>query len=666
MSTPSDEARYKALFLEESQELLDGFLNCLFTLERQPGDLSPVDEIFRVAHTLKGMAGAMGYSTVAEFCHRAENHLDRWRQDRTLIVPEDLELMFQVESALRDMTTNPEDGASHHDALDLFAAESAPAARALSPAAGAGATAVEVDEGEIGLAVTLEDEVAYPRLRFKMVLSRLEKLGSSVRAVPGPERWEALEPGTSVTFVVTTDAGEEALVEAAASVGEVALVLLVEAAPRLGSDGATPTAEETDGGADGAVPASVRDPALRVSSRAALPALHNYQQTGIRVERRKLDRITNMVGEILMFRRRLKAALVRYEDEELDEILEHIERTSLELEREVLSARMVPVGSIFQRFQRLVRELSDQLGKEVDVEFRGGETEIDRSLLDRIQEPLVHIIRNSLDHGLETPDEREAAGKPRRGSVVVTAALEHGNVAIKVEDDGRGIDPERVLAAARRKGVIAEDAGVGWSQAQVFSLLFQAGFSTAEKITDVSGRGVGLDVVRKKVVEVGGDINLISEAGQGTKVILEFPPTLSLLRSLIVRAGKLVVGVPQNQVFRIVRFERDEVSWVKGSPMVVADGTPVPVRSLAGLLGSGDPLDVEGESWMFLVKLSSRIDALAISGLVGDQELVIKPLMRSLTRAPGLVGTSVVADGRLALFVDLRLLLLQKGAGVEA
>lgn len=640
MSTPSDEARYKALFLEESQELLDGFLNCLFTLERQPADLSPVDEIFRVAHTLKGMAGAMGYSTVAEFCHRAENHLDRWRQDRTPIVPEDLELMFQVESALRDMTTNPEDGASHHDALDLFAAESASAARALlSPAAGVGATAAEVDEGEIGLAVTLEDEVAYPRLRFKMVLSRLEKLGSSVRAVPGPERWEALEPGTSVTFVVAGEAGGEALVEAAASVGEVALVLLVEADPR---------------------------PALQSSSRAALPTLHNYQQTGIRVERRKLDRITNMVGEILMFRRRLKAALVRYEDEELDEILEHIERTSLELEREVLSARMVPVGSIFQRFQRLVRELSDQLGKEVDVEFLGGDTEIDRALLDRIQEPLVHIIRNSLDHGLETSDEREAAGKPRRGSVVVTAALEHGNVALKVEDDGRGIDPERVLAAARRKGVIAEDAGVGWSRAQVFSLLFQAGFSTAEKVTDVSGRGVGLDVVRKKVVEVGGDINLVSEAGQGTKVILEFPPTLSLLRSLIVRAGKLVVGVPQNQVFRIVRFERDEVSWVKGSPMVVADGTPVPVRSLAGLLGSGDPLDVEGESWMFLVKLSSRIDALAISGLVGDQELVIKPLMRSLTRAPGLVGTSVVADGRLALFVDLRLLLLQKGTRVEA
>ncbi|MHB0981565.1 MAG: Hpt domain-containing protein, partial [Thermoleophilia bacterium] len=165
MSTPSDEARYKALFLEESQELLDGFLNCLFTLEQQPADLSPVDEIFRVAHTLKGMSGAMGYSTVAEFCHRAENHLDRWRQDRTPIAPEDLELMFQVESALRDMTTNPEDAASHHDALDLFAAESAPAARALSLEAPVGTPAVAVGEGEIGLAVTLEDEGAYPRLR---------------------------------------------------------------------------------------------------------------------------------------------------------------------------------------------------------------------------------------------------------------------------------------------------------------------------------------------------------------------------------------------------------------------------------------------------------------------------------------------------------------------
>ncbi|MHB1344333.1 MAG: chemotaxis protein CheA [Thermoleophilia bacterium] len=653
MSAPSDEARYKALFLEESQELLDGFLNCLFVLEQQPADPAPVDEIFRVAHTLKGMAGAMGYGAVAEFCHRAENHLDRWRHDRVPISTTDLEFMFQVESALRDMTTNLEDIASHQGALGLFADIPAHAERALSPAAGM--SPVTVEAGEVGLVVTLEEEVAYPRLRFKMVSSRLEKLGSSVRSVPGSEEWEALASGAPVTFVVTTEAAEEALVEAAASVGEVALVLLVDAGGPADAEGRSPALDiaEADGGGIAA-------------ARPSAPVVHSYQQTGIRVERKKLDRITNMVGEILMFRRRLKTALARYDDEDLDEILEHIERTSLELEREVLSARMVPVGSIFQRFQRLVRELSDQLGKEVDAEFRGGDTEIDRSLLDRIQEPLVHIIRNSLDHGLETPEEREAGGKSRRGSLVVTAALEHGNVALKVEDDGRGIDPERVLAAARRKGVIAEDGGQGWSRSQVFSLLFQAGFSTAERVTSVSGRGVGLDVVRKKVVEVGGDINLVSAAGQGTKVILEFPPTLSLLRSLIVRAGDVVVGVPQNQVFRIARLDREEISWVKGSPMVVADETPVPVRSLAGLLGRGDPLDVEGESWMFLVKLSSRIDALAISGLVGDQELVIKPLMRSLSRAPGLVGTSVVADGRLALFVDLRLLLLQRGAGVEA
>ncbi|MHB8867954.1 MAG: chemotaxis protein CheA [Thermoleophilia bacterium] len=653
MSTPSDEARYKALFLEESQELLDGFLNCLFVLEQQPADLAPVDEIFRVAHTLKGMAGAMGYGSVAEFCHRAENHLDRWRQDRAPISTTDLEFMFQVESALRDMTTNLEDLVSHQGALGLFADTPMPAERAPSPAAGT--SPVTVEAGEVGLVVTLEEEVAYPRLRFKMVSSRLEKLGSLVRSVPGPEEWEALAPGAPVTFVVTTEAAEDALTEAAASVGEVALVLLVDAGEPADVEGGSPTSGIAEADGVGII-----------AARPSAPAVHSYQQTGIRVERKKLDRITNMVGEILMFRRRLKMALARYDDEDLNEILEQIERTSLELEREVLSARMVPVGSIFQRFQRLVRELSDQLGKEVDAEFQGGDTEIDRSLLDRIQEPLVHIIRNSLDHGLETPEEREAGGKPRRGSLVVTAALEHGNVALKVEDDGRGIDPERVLAAARRKGVIAEDSGQGWSRAQVFSLLFQAGFSTAEQVTSVSGRGVGLDVVRKKVVEVGGDINLISDAGQGTKVILEFPPTLSLLRSLIVRAGDVVVGVPQNQVFRIARLEREEISWVKGSPMVVVDETPVPVRSLAGLLGRGDPLDVESESWMFLVKLSSRIDALAISGLIGDQELVIKPLMRSLSRAPGLVGTSVVADGRLALFVDLRLLLLQRGAGVEA
>ncbi|MBU2603150.1 MAG: chemotaxis protein CheA [Actinobacteria bacterium] len=694
MSSISDEARYRALFLEESQELLDGFLDCLFRLEAQPADLAPVDEIFRVAHTLKGMAGAMGFSAIAEFCHRAENLLDRWRHDKQPIDPIDLEFMFQVESVLRDMTANADDVSSHQGALAMFAGEPKVRPPQAPPQTGVLGGRTGVAEGESGVAVTLEDEVAYPRLRFKMVLNRLEKLGAAVRTVPGPEEWETLEPGGAVAFILDGIVEEGLLVQTAASVGEVALVIPLEAGPPLvrvtvdcGRAGAiqAEAAPSEAGPAGGEPPADAR-PSEEATPGIALPsadvdaaasvrekvggalggAVQSFQQTGIRVDRKKLDRITNMVGEILMLRRRLRAVVGATEDPELQEILELIERTSHDLEREVLSARMVPIGSVFQRFQRLVKELSVQLGKEVDAEFIGGETEIDRALLDRVQEPLVHIIRNSLDHGLETPEEREAAGKSRRGRLTVTAAAEHGNVALKVEDDGRGIDPARVLASARKKGVLSADSGVDLTQAQVFALLFQAGFSTAEKVTDVSGRGVGLDIVRKNVVEVGGDINMISTPGAGTKVILEFPPTLSLLQSLVVRAGHMVVGVPRNQVFRIIKIEPGEISWVRGMPMIIVNDQPVAIRSLVGLLERGDVLAVDGAHLALLVKLSSRTEALVVDSLIGDQELVIKPVARSLSRAPGLVGTCVIADGRLSLFVDLRLLLLQRGIGVEA
>ncbi len=413
------------------------------------------------------------------------------------------------------------------------------------------------------------------------------------------------------------------------------------------------------------------EPAVSAAGEARMEAepacatpVPSFQQTGIRVERRKLDRITNMVGEILLLRRRLRTLTAKYEDPELDGIQEQMEHTSKELERLVLSARMVPVGTIYQRFQRLVHELAEQLDKEVDVEFVGGETEIDRSLLERVSEPLVHILRNSLDHGIEPPDERLAAGKPRRGHLTVTAAMEHGNVALKVEDDGRGIDAQHVLEAARRQGLISEDDHE-LTRAQVFALLFRPGFSTAMRVTDVSGRGVGLDVVRQKVVEVGGDLNMISEKGSYTKVTLEFPPTLSLLRAVVVCAGDFVVGVPQNQVYRIVRVQPDDVSWVKGVPMLIAEGLPVRVRSLAGLLSGGDPMAVDGAPWMLLVRSSSCLEALAIDRLAGDQEMVVKPLMRTLARSPGVLGTSLLADGRLALFADLRFLLLHHDETAE-
>ena len=632
MNPVGDDGKYRALFLEESHELLDGFLNGLFELQRTPDDPGIVDELFRVTHTLKGMAGAMGYGTVADFCHRAESYLDRWRKERTSIRADDLDFMFHVEAALRDMTANPEDVASHQEALAIFAAEGGSVGDGEASATPVPTRFEPPEAGETGVIVVLEDEVAYPRLRFKMVLGRLEKHASSVRVVPPMEMWDRLDAGTSVAFYLRSDEPEGALLQAAASVGEVALVTVVDSTP---------------------------EPAERGAARSVCPtpAVPSFQQTGIRVERRKLDQITNMVGEILLARGRLRAVAGRHEDPELDELLEQIEQTTLDLERLVLSARMVPVGSIFQRFQRLVHELAKQLGKEVDAEFVGGETEIDRSLLERVSEPLVHILRNSLDHGIEAPDERVAAGKPRRGRLRVVAAMEHGNVALKVEDDGRGIDATLVLEAARRQGLVPDDEKE-LTRAQVFSLLFRPGFSTSGRVTDVSGRGVGLDVVRQKVAEVGGDLNMISEQGQFTKMILEFPPTLSLMRSVVVGADDSVIGVPQNQVHRIMRLEPGDISWVKDTPVVISDARPVMVRSLAALLGKDDTTPVDEAPWVLLVRSSSRLEALAIDRLVGDQELVIKPLMPSLAHSPGIVGTTLLSDGRLALFADLRLLLL--------
>jgi two-component system, chemotaxis family, sensor kinase CheA len=610
-----DLGKYAALFLAESREHLNACNQLLLEWERTPESRSPVGGLFRAVHTIKGMAATMGYAGVADVAHRLENLLDALRGGRVAADPVVFQLLFRSVDALGagvEAAAAGGDGPADAALLSELDRVAGGAGGGLDAAAGpaerARVRAVEV---------TLRREAVMRGARASLILSRLEPLGAVSGVKPAAAALERDEFDGRFAFRLTTEATDGDIERIVRRSGEVALV-------RIGDP------VESDGESAG-------------------------RGRQIRVDLARLDALMKQVGELVVAKNRLAAIAAATGEAELGEVSDRVSRLVAGMQGEVLAARMTPVGEVFERFPRLVRDLARDLGKRIRFEAEGGEIELDRSVLDEIGEPLLHLIRNAADHGIERPDARASAGKPEEGRILLSAARERNSVALRVSDDGRGIDRSAILAKARREG-LADAATDTLSDDLLLRVLARPGFSTASAVSGVSGRGVGVDVAMTRVRALGGTLEVRSELGRGTTFTVRVPLTLAIVRALLARAGEERYAVPLAYVAETVEFDPRAVTSLRDREALLVRDRVVPTVHLRHLVraGGGGPA---ARAPTVILELGDRRTALVVDALAGQQDIVVEPFDAPRGMPPFVGGATILADGAPALILDAAALL---------
>jgi len=668
VSDELDMGAYRQVFLSESAEYLQGIVDALLTLESDPEDLEPVEAVFRAAHSLKGMSGTMGYERTASLTHTMESLMDTVRKREQPVTGDLIDVVLRATDTLRELIDHEASGGAEVDP-ELMVQElrehtevaHRAAAEAAKPAATEAPVAAAAEAGVVTLSVTIESACQLASVRAYMVLKRLRQLGEVVGTVPSEEDIDEGEFDRTFTVSVKTDRPGEKLVDAVRAITEVETASVVESAPEPGSAVIEAPVAPEPSAADAAEMGAERDAAFGRAAKA-VPKLADTQT--VRIALTHLDEMVDIVGELVIARSRLENITEKIDDHDLNAAVEEVHRISAELQREVMQTRMVPVGNTFNRFPRMVRDLARDLGKDLAFEVDGVDIELDRTVLDEIVEPLVHLLRNSIDHGLEPADVRAAAGKPSRGLVRLSAARERDRVLVTVADDGRGMDVERIWKAAVARGLAQPGERDTMSDDDILLFTCTPGFSTAEHATKVSGRGVGMDVVRAKVEQLGGALAIRSRPGSGTEFVLSLPLTLAIIQALLVHSSGHIYAIPLGAVTEVLAYDDLPVGTVDLHPVLtLRDGRVVPLDTLDAVVG----LDEEKRSPVrsrniVLLEWGEMARAIGVDGLVGRQEIVIKPLSGMFAGVRGLSGATVLGDGSVALIIDPRALF----AGGEA
>jgi two-component system, chemotaxis family, sensor kinase CheA len=623
-----DLSKYAALFLAESREHLRACNRLLLEWEREPSSTGQVGGLFRAIHTVKGMAATMGYAGVADLAHRLESLLDVLRRGDVAPTTQDFQLLFRAVDALALGIEAAVSGVAGPSG-EALAAELEGAASARTPAVGAteteaaprrsGAFGAPRPSGAFGMVpdlgrtvqVALRRDAVMRGARAALVLRRAEMLGAVSAVRPAPSQFDGQDFDGRFSFRLATGTPEPEVLAALRSAGEVESVRFEET--------------EADPGA----------------------AAQNRQ---IRVDLGRLDTLMKQVGELVVAKNRLGALAADASDPTLTELSDRIARLVSEMQAEVIAARMTPVGEVLERFPRVVRDLARDLGKRIRFEVEGGEIELDRSILDEIGPPLLHLVRNAADHGIERPEERVAAGKPEEGRILVSATRERNSVALRLSDDGRGIDRDAILAKARREGLV--DAGTdALSDDVLLRVLARPGFSTAEAVSDVSGRGVGVDVVVTKVRSLGGTIEVRSEPGRGTTFTLRVPLTLAIVRALLASAAGERYAVPLAYVAEMVEFDPRSVTAVREREALVVRDRIIPTVHLRELVRS-QPRPAQPRAPTVILEIGDRRAALVVDALVGQQDIVVEPFDAPREMPAFVGGATILADGSPALILD--------------
>ena len=609
-----DLSKYAALFLAETREHLRACNSSLLQWEREPAALEPVDRLFRAIHTIKGMASTMGYGPVAQLAHGAENLLDALRQGRVAAGPQIFQLLFRAIDTLGQSVEAAAAGTEENVDAQLIAeldsaAVGAEANPALPPVP---MTRRATDAPRTRpVQVSIRSGAVMRGARAALVLRRAEGIGAVSGLRPPASQLERDEFDGRISFRLQTRLSDEDVATALRSVGEVDTVQFEEPA--------TPEAEARERGRQ------------------------------IRVDLRRLDLLMKQVGELVVAKNRLSAVSTETGDPVLTELSERISRLVSGMQAEVLAARMTPVGEVFERFPRLVRDLSRDLGKRIRFDMEGEEIELDRSILDEIGEPLVHLIRNAADHGIESPGDRVAGGKPAEGRILLSATRERNTVAIRVVDDGRGIDREKILTKARHEGAAPETEVL--TDDLLVRVLARPGFSTAQAVSGVSGRGVGVDVAMTRVRALGGTLEVRSELNVGTTFVIRVPLTLAIVRALLTEAGGERYAVPLAYVAETVEFDRRAVTAIRDREALVVRDQVIPTVHLRDLVATRSPLE-PGRRPTVILEVGERRAALVVDALVGQQDIVVEPFDAPRGMPPFVGGATILANGSPALILD--------------
>ena len=645
-----DMQRFHATFFEESREGLEAMEAGLLSLEQGSRDGDLINSIFRAAHSIKGGSATFGFDAIAGMTHVLETLLDELRAGQRAVSPPAVDAMLASVDVLRALLAEAEHGTpadpaavqAMKDRLNaVLSGQDAPAA---TPAA---AKADETPEGwKIGF--TPAPSLFMSGNDPLRILRELEHLGPleiacRMERLPGFEQIDPLEAYLAWDLGLIGKVPRSAVDDVFAWVVD-DCELDIQPMQR--------DAVPVDAVAVAAQPVAPVTASGAQAPAGAAPAANDTAETSIRVSVDKIDGLINLVGELVITQAMLKQVsglLDQAQCERLFAGLDLLERNTRDLQEAVIGVRMLPVDAVFRRFPRLVRDLSARLGKQVRLRTIGEGTELDKGLIERIADPLVHLVRNSIDHGLELPDARREAGKDETGTITLAASHQGGHIVIEVSDDGRGLNRERILAKAAERGLAVPENP---SDSQVWDLIFQPGFSTAEAVTDLSGRGVGMDVVRRNIQALGGEVQLESASGSGTRVVIRLPLTLAILDGMGVSVGEETLILPLGYVLEALQPQAEDVRTVAGDGRVLrVRGEYLPIVSLNDYYRYGqsqaeDPLVV-------VVEADGQKLALEVDELIGQQQVVVKNIENNYRRIDGISGATILGDGRVALIVDV-------------
>lgn len=661
-----DNAQYLEIFIEESKEHLQELNQGILELEKDKDNIDVVNEIFRAAHTLKGMSGTMGFNTIMELTHGIENALDEVRNGKAQITTDMIDVLLEgvdlLEALIEDIeTTGEEDKRDIYAVLDLLKGEQS-AITTKKPAKFNSSeksdllldqyqqsilkTGMEQGLHSYWIKIELEKSCVFKSARAYLTFQALEEFGEIIKTDPPVQDIEDEKFDYSFDLVLLSPSDQHNIQQALNKISELESVEIEQISKQTLetlSEQQTPLKDQKDSVAS--TPSSSQKKSDAKVKRSA---------GSIRVDIEKLDSLMNLVSELIIVKNRIEGLATYQNDTEMTNSLEYLARITTELHDAVTKVRMVPIEMVFNRFPRVMRDLARETGKKVQLNIVGAETEVDRTIVDEIGDPLIHLLRNAVDHGIESPQDRVKSNKSETGNVDLVSYHDGNNVVIEIRDDGQGIDVQKIGAKAVEKGLVEEVVLNKLEDKDILNFMFHPGFSTAQKVSNISGRGVGLDVVKTKVESLGGMIEVDTKKGAGTRFIIRLPLTLSIIQGLLVKVGEETYAIPLSSIQEIMDFALNEVQYVAKQEVVPYRGKLIPLVHLHEVLEVREYNETkeDGSITAVIVKKGEKLLALSIGSLIGQQEIVIKSLGKYLSAIKIIAGATILGDGSVALILD--------------
>ncbi|MGL4654616.1 MAG: chemotaxis protein CheW [Sarcina sp.] len=680
-----DTSQYLSMFLEESRDNLRTLNDALLDLEQEPDDLDGIAQIFRVAHTIKGMAATMGFTDIAELTHKMEDVLSKFRDGELKITQKVVTVLFKCLDTLERMVDGVESG--EEEIFDIK--EMIKLLEESSIIEDEETESLDVEEVDVktlnlneyevsvvkqaidtgynafNVNIKLVESTLLKSARVFLIFKDLEEVGEIIKSLPKTEDIEEENFDLHIEAVIVTQSSKEDIEIIISKASEIEEFFVDEIKPGISNileskeisepivEVDTNKASETEE-VKNVEPKVVAKKVVQKETTKKQTAQRKPRAVGksthqsVRVDLDRLDKLINMVSELVINRTRLEQIAADQRCQELTETLEQVARTTSDLQDLVMKIRMLPLDVVFNRFPRMIRDVSLELGKEVNFIIEGQDTELDRTVIDEIGEPLIHLLRNAIDHGIESKEERVKGGKSAVGRILLTAYQEGTKAVIKVQDDGAGINIAKVKAKAERVGIDTE----GMSEDEIRNLIFSSGFSTNEQVTDISGRGVGMDVVKTKISALGGTVDVISEEGFGSTFVIKLPLTLQIIQALLVKVGEENFAISLGFIDRVIDFNSINIKRSNSKEVIVYRDRVIPLLRLNEYFGIDEAQD-GSEKFVVIVKVANKEIGLLVDSLLGQQEVVIKPLGQSLSNIKEYIGATILGNGLVTLILDV-------------